>query len=102
MASLLKNNKGFKIIKMCWREYVACTDSFGLCGLCGDNSSEDPLYFIAVIDQAYCKTCFDAWYGSARRYSSEMEKEQHAFVVMREKLRDLGAWEDVPADEKIG
>ena len=94
MARLLENSKKFQVIKLTWREYVAATDSWGLADCCGQNSSEDDLYFIAVLDQVYCPMCFKAWYDSARRYSSDVQKEQEAFVRMKHKLEDLGCWEN--------
>lgn len=93
MAKLLTNSKGFLIIKMCWREYVAVSDTFGLCDLCGQNSCEEDLFFVAVLNQVYCPTCYKAWYDGAKRYSSEMQKEQLAFVEMKNKLNDLGVWD---------
>lgn len=90
MAEILKNDKGFLIIKMSWRECVAITDSWGLSDCCGQNSSEEPLFYIAVLDQFYCESCYNAWYDTAKRYSSEIQKEQEAFVKVKNKLKDLG------------
>ena len=78
---------------MCWKECVAITDSWGLADCCGQNSSEEDLYYIAVLDQYYCKTCFDAWYSGAKRYRSDIEKEQYNFVGVKNKLVDLGVWD---------
>lgn len=94
MACLWKNNKGFKIIKANWVEYVNVTDTFGLCDVCANNSSEDDVYYIAVLDQWYCKTCLDAWLSGAKKYKSDIEKEQLNFVGVRSKLRDLGCFEE--------
>lgn len=93
MASLWKNDRQFKIIKMTWKEYVAVTDSWGLCSCCGDNSSEEPLYYVALVNDTYCQTCFDAYYKEAKRYKSDFQKEQKNFIEMRNKLIDLGIWE---------
>lgn len=92
MANLWKNDKNFKIIKVNWVEYVNCTDSFGLCDVCANNTSEEPIYYIAVLDQWYCKTCLDAWLSGAKRYKSDMEKEQLNFIKIKNKLEDLGAY----------
>lgn len=94
MASLWRNTKQFKVIKMSWKECVAITDSWALCDLCGQNSSEEPLYYIAVINQFYCESCFNAWFSSAKRYKSDLEKEQMNFVNVRNKLRDLDVWNE--------
>ena len=92
MANLWKNDKQFKIIKMSWKEYVASTDSWGLCSCCGDNSAEESLYYVALIDDAYCQKCFDAYYQGAKRYKGDVEKEQANFIKMKNKLVDLGVW----------
>lgn len=93
MANLWKNDKQFKIIEMSWKEYVAATDSWGLCDICGNNSSEQPLYFVALVNQCYCKTCLDAYLSGAKRYKSDFEKEQENFIKMKNKLIDLGVME---------
>lgn len=94
MAKLWQNDKQFKIIKMSWKECVAITDSWGLADCCGKNSSEEDLYYIAVLNQFYCKTCLDAWLSGAKRYKSDLEKEQICFVKTKRKLEDLGTWEE--------
>lgn len=94
MANLWKNDKQFKIIELGWKEYVAATDSWGLCDICSNNSSEEPLYFVALVNQTYCKTCLDAYLSGAKRYKGDLEKEQHNFITMRNKLKDLGCWKD--------
>lgn len=94
MASLWKNEKQFKIIEMSWKEYVAATDSWGLCDICGDNSSEEPLYFVALVNQAYCPRCLEAYMSGAKRYKGDIEKEQENFVRMKNVLKDLGVWDE--------
>lgn len=86
-------NQHFKIIEANWVEYVNVTDTFGLCDICANNSSEDPIYYIAVLDQWYCKTCLDAWLSGAKKYKSDIEKEQINFVNVKHTLEDLGCWE---------
>lgn len=94
MAKLWQNDKQLKIIKMSWKEYVASTDSWGLCSCCGNNSAEEPLYYIALVGDAYCPDCFDEYYRGAKRYKSDLEKEQKNYIEMRNKLMDLGCWEE--------
>lgn len=93
MASLWNNDKNFKIIEMSWRECAAITDSWALSDCCGQNSSEEMLYYIAILDQYYCKTCLDAWLSGAKKYKSDIEKEQLNFINVKHKLEDLGCWE---------
>lgn len=94
MARLLENKKGFKIIKLTWRETVCITDSWGLSDCCGQNSSEEPLFYIAVLDRYFCECCMNAWLSGATRYKSDIEKEQYNFVKVKNKLKDLGTWSD--------
>jgi hypothetical protein len=93
MAKIYQNQQ-FKIIEANWVEYVNVTDTFGLCDLCANNTSEDPIYYIAVLDQWYCKTCLDAWLSGAKKYKSDIEKEQLNFINVKHKLEDLGAWNE--------
>lgn len=94
MANLWKNDKNFKIIQMSWREYVATTESWGLCDCCGGSDFEYGGYYIPLIDSWFCKTCFDAWYSTAKRYKVDIQKEQEKFIKMKHKLEDLGAWNE--------
>ena len=93
MATLWQNDKQLKIIKMTWREYVAVSDGWGLCSCCGNNSAEEPLYYVALVGDIYCPDCFDAYYSGAKRYKSDIEREQENFIKVRNKLMDLGTWE---------
>ena len=93
MATRYQNDKGFLIIELPWKECVAITDSWGLADCCGQNTSEETLYYIALLDQFYCGICFNAWYSTAVRYKSDLEKEQINFIKTKRKLEDLGAWE---------
>lgn len=94
MAKIYQNSQQLKIIEMSWKEYVAATDTWGLCDCCGDNSAEAPLFYVALVNQVYCKTCLDAYLSGAKRTRGELEKEQINFVSMRNKLKDLGVWDE--------
>ena len=94
MANLWKNDKQFKIIELSWKEYVAATDTWGLCDICGDNSSEESLYFVALVNQTYCKKCLDAYLKGAKRYKSDFKKEQENYIRIRNELKDLGVWNE--------
>ena len=93
MAEQFKNDKNLLIIKLDWRECVNITDSWGLADCCGQNSSEEDLYYIALLDQFYCKPCFDAWYSGVKRTKCELEKENQNFMKVKNKLKDLGTWQ---------
>ena len=93
MAKVYPNSKGLKIIEMSWKECVAVTDSWGLCDMCGQNTSEEKIYYIGLINQFYCERCLDAYLVGARIYKNDVEKEQLNFVGIKNKLIDLGTWE---------
>lgn len=95
MAKQLQNNKGFLVIQMPWREYVAITDSFGQCDCCGEYDSNMTFYYVATVNTFFCKTCFDAWYSTAKHYKVDMEKERYNWNDKVSKLRDLGVFDEV-------
>lgn len=93
MATPLQNDKRFLVIKMSWREYVAATDTWGWCDLCGFNEfGDEEGYYIAVINQWYCKKCYDAWYSTATHYKVDTEKERASYNVIMNKLKGMGVW----------
>lgn len=94
MAHQIQNQKGFLIIEMDWKDCVNITDTWGLSDCCGQNTSEEKLYYIAVLDQYYCKPCYDAWLSGATRYKPDLEKERYNFVKVKNKLKDLGVYDD--------
>ena len=94
MAIQYQNDKRFLIIKMTWREYVAATDTWGWCDLCGTNDFTQTGYgyYIPVINQWYCQKCYEQWYEGATHYRVDIEKERQAFNEMKSKLERLGVW----------
>lgn len=92
MAKKVENEKGFLIIEMTIQEAVACLDCFGECNLCGD--SVESGYYVAVIDQFYCETCYRAFIGGASRYRSDIGTERQRYIRVRRKLEDLETWEE--------
>lgn len=90
MATKFQNDKQFLVIEMPWKEYVAISDTFGLCSCCGEYDSEMIFFYVATIDSFFCKTCFDAWYSGAINYKVDREKERQNWNKIVGKLRDLG------------
>lgn len=90
MAKKIQNNKNFLIIEVSWKEYVALTDSWGICDCCGNYDCEMVFYYVAVIDSFLCKTCFDAWYSNATHYKVDIQKERYNYNNKKQKLQDLG------------
>ena len=92
MAKQWENKKRLLVVKMSWREYVAATDTFGICDCCGSSDFDEGGYYVALVNDWYCKTCFDAYYSGAVRASSDLIKERENWNKMVGKLRDLGCW----------
>ena len=92
MATQWINDKNLLIIKMTWREYVAITDSFGICDCCGTQQFDNRGYYVALVNDWYCPTCLDAYLKGAKRYSVDLEKERYNFNNVVSKLKDLGTW----------
>lgn len=90
MAKRIQNNKNFLIIEMTWKEYVAITDSWGLCDCCGQYDADMVFYYVAVTDSFFCKNCYDAWYSGATNYKVDREKERQNFNKKVSRIKDLG------------
>ena len=94
MANKYENDKQLLIIHMSWREFVAARDEFGQCYCCGEANFDEGGYYVAIVDDWYCKTCFDAYYSGAKRTKGDLEKERMNYNKMRNRLRDLGCFND--------
>ena len=94
MAKKWENDKRLLAIKMSWREYVAVTDTFGFCSCCGTQDFQEDGYYVAVVNDWYCKTCYDAYIAGAKRYSVDLIKERKNYNKMVESLKDIGTWEN--------
>ena len=90
MAKIFQNDKHFLVIEMTWKEFVAITDSWGLCDCCGQYDSDMVFYYVAVENVFFCKKCFDAWYSGAKHYTVDLQKERENWNKTISKLRDLG------------
>ena len=94
MATQIQNDKRFLVVKMTWQEFVAITDTWGLADCCGQNTSEEPVFFIATLNQFYCTSCYNAWYDTATHYRVDVEKERYNYNDVVKKLKALGTWQN--------
>lgn len=90
MATRYQNDKGFLIIELPWKEYVAITDTYGICDCCGEYDSQMTFYYVAVENVFFCKKCFDAYCSGATHYKVDLQKERQNWNDKVSKLRDLG------------
>lgn len=93
MAKKWENDKNLLVIKMSWREYVAITDSFGLCDCCGTQDFSDGGYYVALVDDWYCSHCYNLYMSGAQRFSVDLEKERQNYNRVVNALKGLGTWD---------
>ena len=82
MAKIVDNNKSFKVI--CMNNYEAATLGFGIvpgnciCMNC-NNLIQNEIYYIAVLNDVMCKSCYEKWYEDAIYYGDDAEYENRYF-----------------------
>lgn len=89
MAKKIKNKKGFLIIEMTVEEAINdCM--FGhageiICDGCNKytNNPEDIIYYIAVLNMAFCKECLDEFLNRQEYYEEDedVEKKNYNFIA---------------------
>lgn len=69
MAKIYTNEKGFKVIEVTARELlkIGCGD---ICDGCGEQQLDNG-YYVAVLNQWFCPTCFENWYEDAYNYAQK-------------------------------
>lgn len=77
----VENEKGFLVIEMSLEE--ARKLGFGIqegciCMHC-NGIIEEPIYYIAVLNDTMCKECFDKWYEQAINYPEDRIVEKRLF-----------------------
>lgn len=101
MAELVKNDKGFKVIKLSVDE--AASIGFGLygsgicvCAHCNkciisshptdvpsasavENEIIGDIYYIAALNDTMCKDCYEEWYKDAVNYPEDRQYEERTF-----------------------
>lgn len=83
MAEIVKNKKGFKVLKMDLVE-INQIGGFGICDFC--NSASTTGYYIAVLNQWYCPKCYQEWYNRATYYQEDAAVENRNFINMQNLL----------------
>lgn len=77
MAIQIKNKKGFKVIQLSFDELLKL--GWGnLCMYC-NNEITNEIYYIAVLNDLMCKTCYEKWINQATRYYEDLEIEKSNF-----------------------
>lgn len=84
MAQKVENNKGFLVIEMTPYEaiFICNFGAFGelICDDCNKLLNEDDnVYYIAALNQLFCKKCYENWLNYAVRYEEDIEYETNYF-----------------------
>lgn len=66
MATIHKNEKGFKVIHVSGREMlkIGCGN---VCDHCGEQKEDG--YYVAVLNRWFCTECYNDWYEGAINYA---------------------------------
>lgn len=79
MASIVENKKGFKILKLNYKEFLS-TGGLSICDGCNKIMFEG--YYIAVLNYSYCKEDYEEWIKSAIKYDEDLSYEESKFNSM--------------------
>ena len=76
MANVVEFDK-FKVIKASAKEMFYAFGSLGICDNCNDVSRDG--YYIAVLNQWFCKKCFERFKSDAKWYPEDAQIEERNF-----------------------
>lgn len=88
MATIITNNKQFKIIKLnsdeaiklCKFGIIFNDEELLICDNCNDLIVEEKeLYYVACMNRLFCKKCYENWYATAIRYKEDIPYEEKYF-----------------------
>lgn len=87
MASIVKNEKGFKVIKIDRDELQQAVGSPGICDFCSNTPKEG--YYIAVLNSWYCPVCYQERIKHATYHKEDKPIEERNYDYMTEKLENI-------------
>lgn len=83
MAELIKNDKGFKVIKLSVEEATKLHWGIAGSGACICMHCNNPIlgdiYYPAVLNDTMDKECYEEWYREAVNYPEDREYEERSF-----------------------
>lgn len=83
MAELVKNDKGFKVIKLSVDEASKLGWGISGSGACICTHCNNPIlgdiYYPVVLNDTMCKDCYEEWYKDAVNYPEDRQYEERAF-----------------------
>lgn len=89
MAKKIENKKGFLIIEMTVEEAIndcmfGCAGEI-ICDRCNKytNNPEDIIYYIAILNMAFCKECLNEFLNRRKHYKEDedVEKKNYNFIA---------------------
>lgn len=80
----VKNDKGFLVMEIARTELVEKLAKYGSVGVCDSCMTAPEVgYYIAVLNQWFCKECFDSWYKRAVRYKEDIPYEERNYETYK-------------------
>lgn len=90
MATIIKNKKGFQVIQIGYFEMVGLTNNPDpVCDNCLD-AKVNQGYYIAVLNQWFCKKCYEQWYKTAIPNGQDLVIEMQNFNNYITALSNMG------------
>lgn len=88
MATIVENDKGFKVIKMDYFESIIMCEFGDICDSCNRIiGSDESFYYVAVLDRIFCTECYKEWYETAIKYKEDDAYENRKFNAVIRKLQ---------------
>lgn len=80
MAQIIKNKKGFKVIKVTYADDNKW-GGLGICDQCNGNALKG--YYVAVLNSVLCERCYNDWSKSAIYHPEDSRVEDTNFKYMK-------------------
>ncbi len=63
-----------------------------VCDNCNEQIAGQTCYYVPVLNQVFCKECFDKWNATAKHFSEDDNYERVHFDGIKSKLEEYGLW----------
>lgn len=74
------NDKGFLILEVSREELISALGDRGCIGVCDACfSSPESGYYVAVLNQWFCKECYEKWHKRAEYYPEDSKIEERNY-----------------------
>lgn len=84
MASIVKNEKGFKVLNIDNNELRQAIGGRGICDCCLEKPKEG--FYIAVLNRWFCPVCYHKWIRRADYYIEDKPIEEKNYQYMTKML----------------